>query len=87
MDTFRQCIEDLATIGRMLELPHGQGIAAEMLRELEPSLKELTAVSARDASGGVKLILAFAESLKTRLKGSDSRELKGGRQSSPARVA
>ena len=87
MDSFRQCIEDLASIGRMLELPHGQGIAAEMLRELEPCLKELTTLSGHDATGGVKLILEFAEGLKTRLNGSYSRELKGARQPSPARVA
>ena len=34
MEPFRQCVEDLATIERLLELPHGYDIAAEMLREL-----------------------------------------------------
>lgn len=76
MDSFGQCVEDLGTIGRMLELPHGQDIATEMLRELTPYLKELAALSGRDPSGGVKLILEYAEGLQTRLRGSDPNDLK-----------
>ena len=87
MDNFRQCVDDLATISRMLELPHGRDIAAEMLRELEPYLTELKALTARDATGGVKVILDYATGLRTRLNGSDSSELKRARSSSPARVA
>jgi hypothetical protein len=76
MDSFCQCVEDLGTIGRMLELPHGHDIASEMLRELSPYLKQLAAVSGRDPSGGVKLILDYAEGLRTRLRGSDPKDLK-----------
>jgi hypothetical protein len=67
MDTFRQCVEDLATIERLLELPHGYDIAAEMLRELAPDLKELKELSRSDPSGGVQLILEYAAGLKARL--------------------
>jgi hypothetical protein len=83
MDSFGQCVEDLGTIGRMLELPHGRDIATEMLRELTPYLKELATLSGRDPTGAIKLILDYAEGLHTRLKGSDPKDLKGP---SPGRV-
>ena len=76
MDSFGQCVEDLETIARMLELPHGRDIAAEMLRELGPYLKELSTLSGRDPTGAVKLILDYAEGLQTRLRGSDPKALK-----------
>jgi hypothetical protein len=69
MDKFQQCVEDLGTVARMLELPHGRDIAAEMLRELTPYLKELSLLTAKDPTGAVKLILEYAEGLRTRLKG------------------
>jgi hypothetical protein len=87
MDTFKQCVEDLGTIARMLELPHGHDIAAEMLRELVPYLKQLSAIAGRDPTGAVKLILEYAEGLRTRLHGSESKELKSGRMLASERVA
>jgi hypothetical protein len=72
MVTFQQCVEDLGTIGRMLELPHGQDIATEMLRELEPYLKELRALERRDPTGAVGCILEYAEALRAQLNGSHS---------------
>jgi hypothetical protein len=72
MDAFQQCVEDLGTVGRMLDLPHGHDIAREMLRELGPYLKELSALSGRDPTGGIKLILDYAEGLRIRLKVADS---------------
>jgi hypothetical protein len=76
MDKFQQCVEDLGTISRMLELPHGQDIAAELLRELAPYLKELSALERRDPSGAVRLIVEYAEGLRSRLHGSESGVLK-----------
>jgi hypothetical protein len=76
MDNFQQCVEDLGTISRMLELPHGQGIAAELLREHAPYLKELSALERRDPTGAVRLILEYAEGLRTRLQGAESAVLK-----------
>jgi hypothetical protein len=87
MDSFGQCIEDLGTIGRMLELPHGRDIAVEMLRELAPYLKELSALSPRDPTGGVQLILDYADGLQTRLRGSDTKELSGAAAKRADRVA
>jgi hypothetical protein len=72
MDAFGQCVEDLGTIDRMLELPHGHDIAVEMLRELSPYLKELHALKERDPTGAVRLILAYAEGLRIRLNVPDS---------------
>jgi hypothetical protein len=76
MDKFKQCVEDLGTIGRMLELPHGQDIAAEMLRELAPYLRELGELERRDPTGAVSLILEYAEGLRSRLGGAESAVLK-----------
>ena len=87
MENFQQCVEDLGTIGRMLELPHGRDIATEMLRELTPYLKELSLLNGRDPTGGVKLILEYAEGLRTRLRGSETRELKIGPPPPAERVA
>jgi hypothetical protein len=72
MDAFGQCVEDLGTIGRMLELPHGRDIAVQMLRELAPYLKELEVLKERDPTGAVRLILDYVEQLRTRLKVPDS---------------
>jgi hypothetical protein len=87
MDSFQQCVEDLGTIGRMLELPHGRDIAIEMLRELTPYLTELSLLNSRDPTGAVKLILEYAGGLQTRLKGSDPQELGGTRRGPADRVA
>ena len=87
MANIQQCVEDLETIGRMLELPHGRDIAAEMLRELTPYLKELSLLSGRDLTGAVKLILEYAEGLNTRLRGSETRELKRTSPPTAKRVA
>ena len=86
MDSFRQCVEDLGTISRMLELPHGRDIAVEMLRELDPYLKELSTLNGRDPTGAVKLILEYADELQTRLRGSDPKGLKAS-ASGPEHVA
>jgi len=75
MEPFRQCVEDLATIERLLELPHGYDIAAEMLRELAPFLKELKELSRNDRTGGVQLILDYADGLKARLGLGESRPI------------
>lgn len=87
MDSFQRCVEDLETIGRMLELPHGRDIAVEMHRELGPYLKELSALVQRDPTGGVKCILDHAEWLRVQLHGSESRELKSPRPRSTRHVA
>jgi len=89
MDTFRQCVEDLDTIGRMLELPHGRDIAVEMLRELTPYLKELAALQGRDPTGAVKRILAHVDYLKAEVYGGESAERRDSelRRSGTQRVA
>lgn len=72
MDAFQQCVEDLGTIERMLELPHGYDIACEMFRELGPYLKQLAAITRHDPTGGVKIILEYAEKLRRELNIVDS---------------
>jgi hypothetical protein len=73
MDAFQQCVEDLGTIERMLELPHGYDIACEVFRESGPYLKQLEAISLHDPTGGVKLILEYAEKVRRRLNITDSK--------------
>ncbi len=89
MDTFRQCVEDLDTIGRMLELPHGRDIAVEMLRELTPYLKELAQLQTKDCTGAVKRILDHVDYLKSQIHGAPSGERRDSelRRSGTQRVA
>lgn len=89
MDTFRQCVEDLNTIGRMLELPHGKDIAVEMLKELTPYLKELTQLQAQDPTGAVKRILDHVDYLKVQIHGASATERRDSelRRSGTQRVA
>lgn len=87
MDNFQQCVEDLGTISRMLELPHGQDIAEELLRELAPYLKELSQLEPRDSTGAVRLILEYAAGLRVRLNGSVSMVVKTSQPLSSERVA
>ena len=89
MDTFRQCVEDLDTIGRMLELPHGRDIAVEMLRELTPYLTELARLQTKDPTGAVKRILDHVDYLKVQIHGASSAERRDSelRRSGTQRVA
>jgi hypothetical protein len=87
MDKFQQCVEDLGTISRMLELPHGQGIAVELLRELAPYLKELGELERRDPTGAIRLILEYGEGLRVRLQGAESAVLKSTPPLTSERVA
>jgi hypothetical protein len=68
MEIFWQCVEDLATIERLLELPHGREIAVQMFREVSPFLELLDAMKARDPSGGIKRVVEFASVLQRRLE-------------------
>jgi hypothetical protein len=76
MDSFRQSVEDLGTIRRVLELPQGHDVAAEMLRELAPFLDELRALAKRDATGGIQVMLDYAADLELRLSALEASELK-----------
>lgn len=89
MDTFRQCVEDLDTIGRMLELPHGKDIAVEMLKDLTPYLKDLAQLQAKDPTGAVKRILDHVDYLKVQIYGASSAERRDSelRRSGTQRVA
>ncbi len=89
MDTFRQCVEDLETIGRMLELPHGRDIAVEMLRELTPYLTQLASFQAKDPTGAVKRILDHVDYLKVQIHGVSATERRDSelRRSGTQRVA
>jgi hypothetical protein len=87
MDAFRQCVEDLETIGRLLELPHGKDIAVEIFRELTPYLQELGTLHRRDPTGAVKCVLDHAEWLRAQLGGPESSTQKRPRSSPAQRVA
>jgi hypothetical protein len=67
MDAFQQCVEDLATIDRLIELPHGRDIAVHLFRELCPYIVLLDAMKARDPSGGIRQVVDFAEGIRIRL--------------------
>ncbi len=73
MDAFQQCLEDLGTIERMLELPHGYDIACEVFRETGPYLKQLEAINHHDPTGAVKLVLAYAEKVRRQMNIEASR--------------
>ena len=67
MDPFRRCVQDLEAIDRLLELPHGHGIAFEMFRELLPYLWQLGPLRERDRSGALACLFEYAESMRVRL--------------------
>ena len=67
MDAFLRCVQDLAAIDRLLELPHGHDIALEMYRESMPYLLELQALRERDPSGAAARICDYADDLRKRL--------------------
>ena len=67
MEPFRRCVEDLESIDRLLELPHGRDIALEIFRELQPYLAELVPLRDRDRSGAVSSLFEFAESIRVRI--------------------
>jgi hypothetical protein len=67
MESFRRCVEDLESIDRLLELPHGRDIALEIFRELQPFLAELGSLKDRDRSGAVSSLFEFAESIRVRV--------------------
>jgi len=60
MDQFRQCVEDLGTIRRLLELPSGHDIAAKMFREVTPYLQELDELKERDPTGASARVLEYS---------------------------
>ena len=66
-DSFARCVQDLESIDRLLELPHGQGIAVEMFRELLPYLWQLRALKDRDPSGALACLFDYAEGIRVRL--------------------
>ena len=67
MDAFQRCVEDLGSIDRLLELPHGKDIALEMFRELSPYMSELSALKERDPTGAITLLFEYAASVRVRL--------------------
>ena len=67
MESFRRCVEDLESIDRLLELPHGRDIALEIFRELQPFLADLDSLKDRDRSGAVSSLFEFAESIRVRI--------------------
>lgn len=67
MDPFRRCVQDLESITRLLELPHGHDIAFEMFRELLPYIWQLTPLMEHDPSRAVSCLLDYAEGIRLRL--------------------
>ena len=67
MDAFRQCVEDLGTIDRLLELPHGREIAVRLFRETEPYVELLDAMKSRDPTGAIRQVVEFAAGIRTRI--------------------
>ena len=87
MDPFQRCVEDLGSIDRLLELPHGKDIALEMFRELGPYMTALASLKDRDPTGAVALLFEYADGISTRLGAT---RFESGLQPSmkpPARVA
>jgi hypothetical protein len=60
MDPFQQCVEDLGTIRRLLELPNGHDIAAKMFRDVTPYLECLSQRKERDPTGASERVLAYS---------------------------
>jgi hypothetical protein len=67
MEIFWQCVEDLGTIDRLLELPHGQEIAERMFRDVAPVLELLEPMKARDPTGAIARLLEFADGVRARI--------------------
>ncbi|MEP6467126.1 MAG: hypothetical protein ABJB05_12525 [Parafilimonas sp.] len=87
MGPFQRCVEDLGSIDRLLELPHGKDIAREMFRELAPFMAELAPLKDRDTTGAVALIFEYSERIRVRL---GANKFESGIQTGmkpPARVA
>ena len=87
MDPFQRCVEDLGSIDRLLELPHGKDIALEMFRELAPHTADLAALRDRDPTGAVALVLDYAESIRIRLGAAKFESGIQPAMKPPARVA
>ena len=67
MDAFQRCIQDLGSIDRLLQLPHGRDIAVEMFRELSPYLEQLATLRDSDPTGAVVCLLEYADAARMRL--------------------
>jgi hypothetical protein len=67
MDAFQRCVQDLGSIDRLLQLPHGRDIAVEMFRELSPYLDQLTGLKEQDPTGALACLLDFADAARARL--------------------
>ena len=87
MDPFQRCVEDLGSIDRLLELPHGKDIAVEMFRELTPHVAQLATLKERDPTGAVALVLEYSESIRARLNTSKFESGIQPAMKPPARVA
>ncbi|MEP7051883.1 MAG: hypothetical protein ABJB12_16075 [Pseudomonadota bacterium] len=87
MDPFQRCVEDLGSIDRLLELPHGKDIALEMFRELAPYMAELTPLKDRDPSGAVALLFEYAHGVRMRLGATPFESGLQPAMKPPARVA
>ena len=62
-----QCIEDLSTIARVVDLPHGRDIATRIFNELRPLLAEIRTLKERDRTGAILQVLRFAEDVRVKL--------------------
>ncbi len=87
MDPFQRCVEDLGSIDRLLELPHGKDIALEMFRELAPYMAELATLKDRDPTGAVALLFEYSDSIVVRLGASRFESGIQPAMKPPARVA
>ena len=87
MDPFQQCVEDLGTIDRLLELPHGRDIAVEMFREASPYLELLSAMKERDRTGGISRVLEYAAGIRRQLSRGYAEVQKPAARSTTDRVA
>jgi len=61
MDAFQRCVQDLGSIDRLLQLPHGRDIAVEMFRELSPYLDQLTGLREQDPTGALACLFDYAD--------------------------
>ena len=87
MDPFQRCVEDLGSIDRLLELPHGKDIATEMFRELAPFMAVLAPLKDRDPTGAVALLFEYSESIRVRLGGTKFESGIQAGMKPPSRVA
>ena len=87
MDPFQRCVEDLGSIDRLLELPHGKDIALEMFRELAPYMAQLAPLKDRDPTGAIALVFEYAEGVRVRLGTSRFESGIQAAMKPPARVA